>query len=146
MPTTKAVILAGGLGTRMRTPGAEPLAEAQHAAANAGLKAMIPVGRPFLDYAISALADAGVCDVCIVVAPGTNPIRDHYTSMTLSRVRIHFAVQDEPRGAADALAAAEVFASGEHVLVVNSDNYYPAHTLHALRILPGAGIAAFDCD
>ena len=57
--TTKAVILARGLGTRMRR-GARVanLDAAQRAAADAGVKGMIPIDRPFLEYAISALADA----------------------------------------------------------------------------------------
>ncbi len=74
-PCTKAVILARGLGTRMRHEDPETtLAPEQAAIADAGLKAMIPVGRPFLDYVLSGLADAGFSDVCIVVAP--RPQRD----------------------------------------------------------------------
>ncbi len=59
--STKAVILARGLGTRMRRDdaGAELSAE-QASLADSGMKAMIPVGRPFLDYVLSGLADAGV--------------------------------------------------------------------------------------
>jgi len=55
----KAVILARGLGTRMRkADSAARLDPTQAAAADTGIKAMIPVGRPFLDYVLSALADA----------------------------------------------------------------------------------------
>ena len=50
----KAVILARGLGTRMRKADTgAALDSAQQAAADSGLKAMIPVGRPFLDYVLS---------------------------------------------------------------------------------------------
>lgn len=41
----------------------------QSRAADAGVKAMISVGRPFLDHVISALADAGFTDVCLVIGP-----------------------------------------------------------------------------
>src|SRR5688500_18497011 len=62
---TKAVILARVLGTRMRAPdGAAALAADQAAAADTGVKAMIPVGRPFLDYVLSGLADAGFTRGC----------------------------------------------------------------------------------
>jgi glucose-1-phosphate thymidylyltransferase len=61
-------------------------------------------------------------------------------------VRIHFAIQREPRGTAHAVLAAESFARGEPVLSVNSDNYYPVHTLRALRELRGAGVSSFERD
>lgn len=144
---TKAVVLARGLGTRMRREDAgAALDEAQSAAAARGLKAMIPIGRPFLDYALSALADAGCRDVCIVIAPGPNDIRDHYTRTPPQRVRVAFAMQQEPRGTADALLAAEAFAAGDRVLMVNSDNYYPPAALAALRAVPGAGALGFERD
>jgi glucose-1-phosphate thymidylyltransferase len=113
--------------------------------AEAGVKGMIPVGRPFLDYAIAALADAGITEVCLVVGPEHGRLREYYSrEVELTRVRVHFAIQERPLGTADAVLAAESFARGEHVLVVNSDNYYPVHTLRALRELDGAGVAAFE--
>jgi glucose-1-phosphate thymidylyltransferase len=119
----------------------------QQAAADSGLKGMIPIGRPFLDYIISALADARVTDVCLVIGPEHQRVRDYYGGeIVLERVRIHFAIQTQPLGTADAVAAAEPFADGEHVLVLNSDNYYPVHTLRALRELGSAGVAAFERD
>jgi glucose-1-phosphate thymidylyltransferase len=121
--------------------------DAQRAAADAGLKGMIPIGRPFLDYVISALADAGIRAVCLVVAPEHGRMREHYANEAAARrVGVHFAVQREPRGTADAVLAAEPFADGQHVLVLNSDNYYPVHTLRALRELGTAGVAAFERD
>ena len=106
---------------------------------------MIPIGRPFLDYIISALADAGIADVCLVIGPEHQRIRDYYGGeISLSRVRVHFAVQEHPLGTADAVLAAETFAEGEHVLALNSDNYYPVHTLRALRELGVAGVAVFE--
>jgi hypothetical protein len=48
--TDRAVVLARGLGTRMRQPAPDArLDAAQTAAADAGMKALIPIGRPFLD-------------------------------------------------------------------------------------------------
>src|SRR5260221_973192 len=146
MTTTKAVILARGLGSRMRKASADSaLSDEQVSAADAGMKGMIPIGRPFLDYAISSLADAGVTDVCLVIGPEHGRVRDYYTTgISLSRVRVHFAIQEQPRGTADALHAADRFAAGEHVLLVKSDNYYADHTPRALRLLESAGVAVFE--
>jgi dTDP-glucose pyrophosphorylase len=112
--------------------------------ADAGIKAMIPLRRPFLEYAISALADAGITDVCLVIGPAHDAIREHFAALCPARVRIHFATQQEPRGTSDAVAAAESFASGDTVLAVNADNYYPVGALRALRKLCGAGAVAFE--
>ena len=56
----KAVLLARGLGSRMKQDGdAATITASQAAAAAAGSKGMMPIGsRPFLDYVLSALADA----------------------------------------------------------------------------------------
>ncbi|MGE0866662.1 MAG: nucleotidyltransferase family protein, partial [Vicinamibacterales bacterium] len=68
----KALLLARGLGRRMQAGGGVALSGAQQAAAAAGAKGMMPIGptrRPFLDHVLSALADAGCRDVCLIVAP-----------------------------------------------------------------------------
>lgn len=143
--TTKAVILARGLGTRMRRADeSAALSETQAAAADTGVKGLIPVGRPFLDYAISALADAGIRELCLVVAPDYGALRDRYGDGQTSRVRVAFAVQPEPRGTADAVLAAERCTAGEPFIVVNSDNYYPVETLRALASLTEPGLVAFS--
>jgi glucose-1-phosphate thymidylyltransferase len=142
----KAVILARGLGTRMRRSDGEVRLEGdQSRAADAGVKALIPVGRPFLDYVLGSLADAGYVDVCLVIGPEHDAVRDRYgRELAPRRLRIHFAVQESPRGTADAVAAAEAFAGGEEFVVVNSDNLYPTAVLRALRELPGPGLALFS--
>ena len=76
MSTTRAVILARGLGTRMRRSDAEAdLSDDQAAVAATGVKALIPIGRPFLDYVLSALADAGIVSVCLVNPVPTCPAK-----------------------------------------------------------------------
>ena len=47
----------------------------QAAVAEQGIKAMIPIGRPFLDYVLSALRDAGCDDICLVIGPEHSAIR-----------------------------------------------------------------------
>ena len=143
--TDKAVILARGLGTRMRRPAATPLDEQQAAAAETGIKALIPIGRPFLDYVLSALADAGFRRVCLVVGPEHDALRAYYgRQVRPQRLAIEFAVQQEPRGTADAVAAAAAFAGNDDFLVINSDNYYPAEAFRELRRRQGCAVALFD--
>ncbi len=80
-----------------------------------------------------------------MIGPEHAEIRDYFTRTSPpERVRVAFAVQHEPHGTADALLAAEPFAAGDRVLMVNSDNYYPAAVLAALREVPGAGVLGFE--
>ena len=143
---TKAVVLARGLGTRMREKDDSiALAPDQRAAADAGAKAMINVGRPFLDYVLSGLADAGFTDVCLVVAPGESVMRDHYRrDVVPTRLRVKFAVQISALGTADAVLAAEEFTRGEPFVVLNADNYYPSDILGRLRAADGPAGVAFS--
>jgi dTDP-glucose pyrophosphorylase len=141
----KAVVLAAGQGSRMSRPdpGAALDAE-QEAAASSGLKGLMPFKRPFLDYVLSGLADAGMEQVCLVVGPGHGAIRERYTRIAPpERLSVAFAVQQRPLGTADALLAAERFAGGDHFLALNADNLYPPAAYRALADLPGAGLAVF---
>jgi glucose-1-phosphate thymidylyltransferase len=142
----KAVVLARGLGTRMRqADSAARLDAEQEAIAQTGLKAMIPIGRPFLDYVLSGLADAGYEEVCVVIGPDHTSVKNYYTVIAPPRrIRISFAIQTEPRGTADAVLTVEEFASGKDFLCMNSDNYYPASVLRELRALNEPGVALFD--
>jgi len=93
--------------------------------AETGVKAMIPVGRPFLDYVLSGLADAGLAEVCLVIGPEHRAVRDYYGGAAApTRVRVAFAVQQQPLGTADAVAAAAGVVGDRDFLVLNSDNYY----------------------
>ena len=135
MSTERAVVLARGLGTRMRA--ADPsaaLSDSQRRAADAGLKPMMPIGgRPFLDYVLSALADAAVRDVALVCAPDYELVRRHYEwDAPPARLRLSFVVQREALGTADALRAAEAWAGADAFLALNADNLYPVGVLRAL--------------
>jgi solute:Na+ symporter, SSS family len=145
-PCTKAVILARGLGKRMREADTSTaLDPAQVAAAESGIKGMIPIDRPFLDYVLSSLADAGFTDVCIVVAPDHAEMESYYTSRAVpKRLRISFAVQSAAIGTADAVLAAEEFTAGEPFVVLNSDNYYPSAPLGRLRLANGPATLGFS--
>jgi len=141
--TRKTVILAAGIGRRMQRQQNVPLTPEQTAMADAGLKALIPVGRPFLEYCLSALAQVGVRQVCLVIAAGDYVLREHFANLETQRLEISFAVQQEPKGTADALLSAEGFTAGDPFLIVNSDNYYPADVLRELSALDEPGLIAF---
>jgi dTDP-glucose pyrophosphorylase len=174
MRATTAVILARGLGTRMRAghdgsgerghPGT-PLSPAQAEAATAGRKGLMPVGdHPLLDHVLHELAEGGVTDVVFVVAPGDAAIRERYArDAPPKRLKVHFAEQQEPRGTADALLAAfktlqEIaIADAQRVrgrqadapwqfLMLNADNLYLASSVAALVALHGPGLIAYDAD
>lgn len=144
-PATTAVILARGLGTRMKKsdPSAS-LRNDQAAIADAGVKAMMPIGRPFLDFVLSALADAGFTRVCIVVGPEHGMMRRYYeVEARPVRLEVNFAVQEKPLGTANAVLAGEPTVGEENFVVINSDNYYPASALETLRLSPAPAIAGF---
>jgi glucose-1-phosphate thymidylyltransferase len=145
--TSRALVLARGLGTRMRAPDpAVRLTPEQQRAADAGLKAMIPVnGRPFLDFLLSTLADAGIRDVALVVAPDHDEVRRHYGELAPpSRIAITFVVQDQPLGTADAIRSAEPWTRGDPFLAMNGDNLYPLEAMTTLARLEEPGLPAFD--
>ncbi len=142
---TMAVVLARGLGTRMRREdGAADLTAEQAEAADSGAKAMMPIGRPFLDHVISALADGGITDVCLVTGPEHTAIRAYYDGLVTERVRIHHAIQAEALGTANAVQAAEQVTGSRRFLVVNGDNYYASEVVAALAQATGNTLAGYD--
>ncbi|MEZ5315834.1 MAG: sugar phosphate nucleotidyltransferase [Vicinamibacterales bacterium] len=150
----KAVILARGLARRMRAAEDGARLEADQAAAAAsGQKAMMPIGarradgrlRPFLDFVLSELADAGCGQVGLVIGPEHDAIRAWYTTVSPpERVRVHFLVQPEPLGTANAVLAAEAWVGDDPFLVLNADNLYPAAVLRALVALDEPGLPGFE--
>jgi len=143
----KAVILARGLGSRMRREDAAAVLNVEQSeAADGGVKAMIPIGRPFLDYVLSSLSVAGFSYACLVIGPEHAAIRDYYTRIQCSRIRVGFAVQLDALGTANAMVAAEEFAGEDEFLTINADNYYPADALLAIQRLGQPGAVLFPAD
>jgi glucose-1-phosphate thymidylyltransferase len=141
-----AAILARGLGSRMRrADDRAQLDDTQAKVAASGVKGMIPIKRPFLEYVMSALADAGIEHVVLVIGPEHDVIREHFTSgVRMHRLRISFAVQAEPIGTANAVVAAAEHIGDEAFLVLNADNYYPVEAYRLLAAEASAGTIAFD--
>jgi glucose-1-phosphate thymidylyltransferase len=142
--TKKAVILARGLGTRMRAENkAAKLNQKQTEIASQGIKTLIPIvgEKTLLDFIFESLLDSGISEICLVIGEEHQAIRDYCAKLNY---KISFAIQAEPLGTANAVLAAEEFAASEHFLVVNSDNLYPVNALQALHKLDSTGLIAFD--
>ncbi len=138
----------------MRRDDAGARLDAQQAAvASSGVKAMMPIGtdgepgRPFLDYLISGLADAGITEVVLVIGPEHEAIRAYYDhERPPARVRVRYAIQPEPLGTANAVSVAADEIGHEPFLVLNADNYYPVDALRWLASSHEAATIAFDRD
>ena len=69
---------------------------------------------------------------------------EYYTELRPRRMTIEFAVQVQPLGTADAVAAAEQVVGQRPFIMINSDNYYPLQAFCGLRDAPGPAVAIFD--
>ena len=143
----KAIILARGLGTRMRAETVDvELSPEQERIATTGIKALVPIanGQTLLELIIANLSDAGFSDICLVIGPEHDAIREFCAN---KRIDVRFATQIEPKGTADAVLAAENCVEADELfLVVNSDNLYPVESLRRLREAASPAMLAFERD
>lgn len=140
----KAIILAGGLGKRMRSEADDvSLTTEQKSAADTGSKAIIPLanGRSLLELSLSNLDAAGFSKFVIVVGTESRAIREHCAQLAFD---IDLAVQEKPLGTANALLAAEESVGDELFGVFNSDNLYPVAPLRELIAAAKPAMLAFE--
>jgi NDP-sugar pyrophosphorylase family protein len=108
----QALILAGGLGKRLRAAYAN------------GPKSLAPVaGRPFLDYLMRWLQVSGFSDVVLCVGYKTEQILERYQDGRRWNLRISYSVEKEPLGTAGAIKNAEALLQGDAFLVLNGDSF-----------------------
>ena len=116
--TRKGIILAGGAGTRL------------HPSTIATSKQLMPVyDKPMIYYPLCVLMEAGIREIMVITTP-----HDQAAFQTLLQdgsqwgLSLSYAVQDAPRGIAEALLIAEDFLAGGPSVFVLGDNLFFGET------------------
>lgn len=121
----EAIILAGGLGTRLRSVVPDVP------------KPMAPVGgRPFLELLLATLRSKGITRAILSVGYRAEIIQSYFERHCVG-IDLVYEIEPGPLGTGGAIAASLRHASGDHVFVFNADTYLDLD-LHALAAMwPG---------
>src|SRR5215813_12077600 len=106
----KGIIIAGGLGTRLR-----PLTYRMP-------KPLLPVAnRPFMEYQVALLRQHGVDDLVFATNYMADKIESHFGDGSRFGVRMRYAIEETPLGTGGAIRNAADLFPGEAVAVFNGD-------------------------
>lgn len=126
-----AAILAGGLGTRLRSAYA------------AGPKSMAPVGgKPFLDYLLRWLSSEGVEEVILCVGYKRSHIQRYVGAGRKWGLRVKYSIEKELLGTGGALRQAIRLVSCKRMVVVNGDTFVDVSLGDLLRFHESRNAAA----
>ncbi len=106
----KAIIMAGGFGTRLRpVSGEHP-------------KPMVPIcGRPAMEHIVNLLRREGFEDICAALKYGAGEIMDHFGDGARFGVKMQYRLEDAPMGTAGAVKNCADFYGAEDFLVISAD-------------------------
>ena len=118
----KALVLAGGAGTRLR-----PIT---HTSA----KQLVPVAnKPILFYGLEQIRDAGITDVGIIVGDTAAEIEDAVGDGSALGIRATYIPQDAPLGLAHAVLTAEDFLGDDDFVMFLGDNLIEGGITHVVE-------------
>ena len=126
LPIEKAVILAAGRGTRMKS------------LTDDCPKPMLPLnGRPMLAHQIERLEAAGIAKICIVVGYKAEMVREYFAAHPPRTASLRYELQATPDGTGSAARLAKDFAAGEPFLLTFGDIMVDAAVYARLFALAG---------